>query len=660
MKKVLLFLTTLVLTIAAQGQTLNIKVGSVTYSFPASQTGEMTYQDGTSLTIMGKTFTLTDISSMTVDTRTTIQDNTVTVRYDGTAAEVVVAGNVAQYVEPTVSGAHVKLTQNADVSEDNVGEITYTLSGTTDDGEFYLGGSFKATVELSGLTLTNTTPVYSGAAVHIQNGKRIKVKVVTGTVNTLTDAATGDQKGALYVKGHAEFAQKGTLNVTGRLKHAIKSGEYITLKNATLNVLGAAGDGISCNQFFLMESGTVSISGVADDGIQCDIDNDEGVSTGETTDHEDEDSGNIYLQGGSINVKVTADAAKGIKSEGDMVVSDGTITITTSGGGIWDSTKGKTKAAACLSADGNMTLSGGTLSLTSTGAGGKGISADGSLTISDKADITVVTKGNAVVASASGVLSTITNSQQLDNYTTSYKSSPKGIKADGVITFKGGITRVTTTGAGGEGIESKDSISITGGEIIVNAKDDAINAAYKKDDNKKWVSGSGNFVMSGGYLYACSTSNDGIDANGNCYINGGLVYAIGASSPEVAIDANSEEQKKLYVNGGTIIAIGGLERGSQLSQACYSSNSWSKNTWYAMTIGNEVIAFKTPASGGSSVVVSAASQPTLKSGVTASGTKIFDGVAYLDATVSGGSNVSLSNYNSNSGGGFGPGPHPGH
>ena len=166
--------------------------------------------------------------------------------------------------------------------------------------------------------------------------------------------------------------------------------------------------------------------------------------------------------------------------------------------------------------------------------------------------------------------------------------------------------------------------------------------------------------MSGGYLYACSTSNDGIDANGNCYINGGLVYAIGASSPEVAIDANSEEQKKLYVNGGTIIAIGGLERGSQLSQACYSSNSWSKNTWYAMTIGNEVIAFKTPASGGSSVVVSAASQPTLKSGVTASGTKIFDGVAYLDATVSGGSNVSLSNYNSNSGGGFGPGPHPGH
>ena len=43
MKKIYALLTALVLTIAATGQTLNVKVGSVTYQFPASQTGEMTY-----------------------------------------------------------------------------------------------------------------------------------------------------------------------------------------------------------------------------------------------------------------------------------------------------------------------------------------------------------------------------------------------------------------------------------------------------------------------------------------------------------------------------------------------------------------------------------------------------------------------------------------
>ena len=37
---------------------------------------------------------------------------------------------------------------------------------------------------------------------------------------------------------------------------------------------------------------------------------------------------------------------------------------------------------------------------------------------------------------------------------------------------------------------------------------------------------------------------------------GGVVYAIGSGSPEVAIDANSEQQKKLYVTGGTSIFDG--------------------------------------------------------------------------------------------------------
>ena len=642
MKKTLFLTTALLLTIAVTAQTLNVKVGSVTYQFPAAQTGEMTYADGTSLTIMGKTFTLADVDAMTVDD-SEMADGAIAVSYNGASASVTVAGNVAKYVTPVVDGAHVSIAQSSDLAE----EITYTLSGASTDGEFYMSGSYKATIELNGLTLTNTTPVYSGAAVHIQNGKRIKVKVVTGTINTLTDAVSGSQKGSLYIKGHAEFAQKGTLNVVGHVKHGIKTGEYMTLKNATINVTSAAGDGINCGQFFLMESGSVSISGTADDGIQCDLDGD--TNTGETADHEDEDSGNIYISGGTIDIAVTADAAKGIKCEGDMQISGGDITVRTSGDGLWDSTKQKTKASACLGADGNITISGGTINLTSTGAGGKGVNADGAFTATGSTMI-IKTSGNAVVASSSGTLSTVASSQQLDRYDSDYKSSPKGIKVDGTITISdNAVISVTTTGAGGEGIESKTSIGITGGQVTVNASDDAINASYNTDTN-----GSGDLTISGGYVYARSTGNDGMDANGNVYIKGGLVYAIGASSPEVAIDANSEQQKKLYVTGGTIIAIGGLESGAQLSQSCYQASSWSKNAWYAITVGSETFAFKTPASGGSTLVVSGASQPALKSGVSvSSGTGIFDGAGYLNPTVSGGTSVSLSSYSG--GGGSGPG-----
>ena len=188
--------------------------------------------------------------------------------------------------------------------------------------------------------------------------------------------------------------------------------------------------------------------------------------------------------------------------------------------------------------------------------------------------------------------------------------------------------------------------------MTVNASDDAINSSYTTSGT-----GMGDLTISGGYVYARSTGNDGIDSNGNCYIKGGLVYAIGTTSPEVGIDANSEQQKKLYVTGGTIIAIGGLESGSSLTQACYSTSSWSKNTWYAITVGSDTFAFQTPSSGGSTLVVSGASKPTLKSGITvSSGTKIFDGVGYTDATVTGGSSITLSSYTGGNGGPGGGGP----
>ena len=665
MKKVGMMIIALLLTIVAGAQTLNVQVGDVTYQFPASQTGDMTYSNGTTLTIMGKEFAISDITGMVVD-KSEVTDNQVTVSYNGTTAKVTVAGNVAQYLTPVVSGAHVSIAQSDDLAE----EVTYTLSGESTDGEFYMSGSYKATVELNGLTLTNTTPVKSGAAVHIQNGKRIKVKVCNGTVNTLTDAVGGSQKGCLYVKGHAEFAQKGTLNIIGNVKHGIKTGEYMTLKNATINITKAAGDGINCAQFFQMTSGNIAISGVSDDGIQCDIEDSTVGSTGETTDHEDEDTGNIYLEGGDITASVTADAAKAIKAEGDIRATGTNVTATTSGGGVWDADKVKTKSSSCMSADGNMLISGGTLTLTSTGAGGKGINVDGTFTATG-GNVTINTSGNAVVASSTGTLSVVTSSQQLDNYDSDYKSSPKGIKVDGAIVISdNAVISVTTTGAGGEGIESKTSIDITGGQTTVNASDDGINASKNTS-----TGGSGDLTISGGYVFSKSSGNDGIDANGNCYIKGGLVYAIGTTAPEKSIDANTEEGKKLYITGGTIIAVGDLENGANISDGtCKSASSWTANTWHALYNGGTLVAaFKTPASSGNSgggpggwpggggpgggpgggsqkLIVYTSSTPTVKSGVTvADGTEYFGGMANIGGTVSGGSDVTLSNYSSGGG-----------
>ncbi len=656
MKQILFTIATLLTGMAAAAQTLNVTTGGTTYQFPADQTGTMTFSGGTQMTITGKTFDISQIGKMWTDD-SSLKDNNVNIQYNGTEALVYVAGNIAQYVDVTISGAHVSIAQSSMV-DDTVGEITYNLSGTSTDGEFAMSGSYKATVTLNGLTLTNPT----GAPINITNGKRIEMSVKKDTENTLVDGAGGSQKGCLYVKGHLELKGKGILNITGNTSHAIKSGEYVEIKNCTVNILKSVKDGINCSQYFLMESGTLSMKSIGDDGIQCDLEGD--TSTGMLTDHEDEDSGNIYLLGGTISATITADACKGINAEGDMLIEGGDITITTSGGGLWDSKKLKTKSSSCLSADGNITISGGTLTLTSTGAGGKGINADGAFTL-DGGTTIIKTSGNAVVASSNGTLSVVTNSRTLDNYDSDYKSSPKGVKVDGAIIINDGIIDVTTSGAGGEGIESKTSITFNGGQTIVSSSDDGINASYNSDTN-----GSGDMTVNGGYIYCISSGNDAMDSNGNFYVKGGFIYAVGTGSPEKSLDANTEQGKKLYITGGTLIAVGDLEGGAQISGGtCKYTSSWSKNAWYALYNGSTLAAaFKTPAattgggggpwSGGSSnlkLIVYTSSTPALKSDVTVNeGTSILNGMVTIDGTISNGNTVTLSNYSSSSGGGDGP------
>lgn len=306
-----------------------------------------------------------------------------------------------------------------------------------------------------------------------------------------------------------------------------------------------------------------------------------------------------------------------------------------------------------LHANDGIYIEGGTLAIL---AAGEGMQCDTALTVISGGTITVT-------AGDKGILSY--DSIRISGGDITVHSTDKGIKCQaGAIEISGGkvyaicgttVNNAMYFGPGGggpggggpgggghgggessgpEAIESKGALTITGGEVYACSSDDAINSA-------------GDLTISGGMVCAYSTGNDGIDANGNCYIKGGIVYAIGSSSPEVAIDANSEQNKQLYVSGGTLVAIGGLESGSSLTQACKSASSWSRNTWYALyKDGEAVFAFKTPASGGTQLVVSTAGTTTLKSGVTASGNSIFNDMGYSSPTVSGGSSVSLSSYSS--------------
>lgn len=525
----------------------------------------MTYTQGKQLTVMGKTLDLSDITRMYVD-QSDVEDNTVVVSYSGSVAKVVVAGNVAQYVQPTVSGANVELTQSDAVGDNVCGEITYVLSGSSTDGSFTLNGSYKASLELQGLTLTSL----SGAPLVINDGKRIELNAKKGTENTLTDAAGGSQKGCIVCKGHLELKGKGVLNVYGNTAHGIYSKEYVELKNATVNVLAAVKDGINCNQYFTMESGALTVSGVQDDGVQ--------VSFKDETDREAEDTGTIAILGGTLNIATTGTATKGLKADGDLLVQGGELTVSTAGGGKWDSDASKTKAASCLSADGKVQIDNGTLSLTSSGSGGKGVNSDGEF----------IMNGGSLTVSTTGGMYAYVNGTEYDNYTgntdrltSDRKSSPKGIKADGNVTVNGGSINVSVTGNGGEGIESKAVLTINDGTVVCNTNDDAINS-------------SSHMYIKGGTVTVVASGNDGLDSNGNLYIQGGTIMAFGTTSPECGIDANEEEGYSVIFTGGTLLAVGGGNSTPSTSESTqpYVSGSMSvaANTEVALKSGDTVLA----------------------------------------------------------------------
>ncbi len=564
MKKIFALISALVLTIAAMAQTLNVKVGNVVYQYPASQTGVMTYSNGNSLTIMDKVFALSDIDAMTVD-NSEVENNRVTVEYDASSAKVYVAGNVAKYVTPTINGAHVTIAQsNTSAVDDD--EITYQLSGATSNGSLSLSGSYKCTVSLAGVTLTNP----SGAAINITNSKRIQISAKKGTVNTLADGANGSQKACIYSKGQIQLQGGGTLNVSGNTKHGIKSASYISIKNLTLNITSAVGDGISCEEYMQMKSGVVTISGVGDDGIQCDLSGD--ASTGETEDHDDEDSGNVYIEGGTLTITTTAVASKGIKADGDIRITDGIVNVTTTGNGTYDSDDKDAKGCAGLKSDGNMTISGGTLTLKSTGSGGKCIKVDGKLNVT----------GGVIDATTTGGTYKYGNAD----------SQPKAIKSDGDMTVSGGSIKATSSGH--EAIETKGEMTISDGYVYAfSSADDAINA-------------SSHMYLKDGTVIGVSNGNDGIDTNGNMYISDGTIIACGAGQPECGLDA--AERYNLYITGGTVLGVGGgnntvtSTNGSQ----CVLSTSGNATAGTEVTVksGSTVLATFTipdgysPTSGG--------------------------------------------------------------
>ena len=490
--------------------------------------------------------------------------------------------DISNPVDPTVDGVAVTIDgHNVTVNHGSTEGVCYVVTGTTTDGSLIVKGDASFELNLSNANITSATTT----ALDLES-KGNAYLVVSGT-NKLTDGATEDHKGTLYSKGKLLISGDGSLDVYGTYKNGIHGKSNIVIdKGVNLYVKSTENNGIKAGD-------------------------------------------DMFINGGIINVEVSADGGKAINGDADITINGGRTTVIATGNGTWEVDEtltygGDTKAAAGIGSDGIFYMNGGELYAKATGSGGKGVKADleGYIT---GGKIRIITEGGLYYSNGSTESHNYTGNT--DNLPAAYTSSPKGMKIGtkeedgtttttyGVLQISGGDIMIRTSGNNAEGIESKGTFDVNGGTVMVYAHDDALNS-------------TGDMTFTGGTVVAVGINNDAIDANGNMNIKGGTIIACGANGAEAGIDIN--EQKKLYITGGYLFAIGGrvdgnlgsTTQGIITTTGSVSANSTvgisnSSKTLYTFTMppvtysSNNTIIISTPdLTSGSSYTVKTSSTST--------------------------------------------------
>ena len=474
--------------------------------------------------------------------------------------------------DPAIEGVTITIDgNNVTANHGSTEGVCYVVTGKTTDGSLIINGNTNFELNLNGADITSA----STTAIDIE-GKGNAYLVVNGT-NKVKDGTTADHKAAIYSKGKLLISGDGSLDVYGTYKNGIHGKTNIVIdKGVNLYVNSTANNGIKAGD-------------------------------------------NMYINGGIINVEVSADGGKAINGDADVVINGGRTTVIATGNGTWEADEtltygGDTKAAAGIGSDATFYMNGGELYAKATGSGGKGVKADleGYIT---GGKIRIITEGGLYYSNGSTESHNYTGNT--DNLPAAYTSSPKGMKIGykddtvtptetyGVLKISGGDIMIRTSGNNAEGMESKGTLDITGGTLLVYAHDDAINS-------------TGDMTISGGTTVAVGTNNDAIDANGNMYLKGGTIIACGANGAETGIDIN--EQKKLYISGGYIFAIGGRvdgNLGSTTQGIISATGSVSANSSISVSNGSKTLfTFTMPpvSYNGSNVMI--ISTPDLSSGST--------------------------------------------
>ena len=356
MKKIVLTIALMAAFVnVAQAQWMRVWQGEETTRYSMSDYPTIPYDAaGSTLTFGEDSYSTAEIDSITII-------NPVTISWTNEGASVDIPEGV-EGVSATLDGGNVIINNVNTWSEQE-----FILQGSSSAGSLVYRGAFKTKFHLNGVHLTSV----DSAAIDIECGKRIDVILEAGTENSFADPSTrpnvtddettNGERAAVYCKGHMEISGGGSLTITGNYKHALVTKEYLFLKRTvgSVTIAKSVADGIHCGEYFKMNGGALVLKNIGGDGIQ--------VETKDKDKTEEELNGQFIMNGGSIDLTMSAPSTKGIRLDDDaytelvdgkmvehkatvvpeMYINDGTITVNLTA---------KALGAKAIASDGNFTI----------------------------------------------------------------------------------------------------------------------------------------------------------------------------------------------------------------------------------------------------------------------------------------------------------------
>jgi hypothetical protein len=310
--------------------------------------------------------------------------------------------------EPVISNPYTDIVTITKTGEDVIIAIkgtsteiySFVLSGTTSNGSIKFYGPVQKNLYLNGVNITNT----KGPAINIQylpkQSKKVTVHLVNGKQNYLADGPTysdppGEEsaKGTFFSEGKIDFEGSGSLEIKAKYSHAIVIDNDLEIHNGRIIVSEAVRDGIHVNNKIKIKGGVLDIKSQGD-AIQSEKPNTSGdqdwvtISGGkikaQTTgikSHGITSEGPIEIDGNAtvVQISVSGNGSKGIKSSDDVAFKGGKTFIKVSGTKHTDNDDESTPSGIKTNKD--LFIDNGELTIKSPGSEAKGISIDGDGTI---------------------------------------------------------------------------------------------------------------------------------------------------------------------------------------------------------------------------------------------------------------------------------------